>query len=65
LWNIFCRPPTGKATGTASFEVINYFCSVQNKIEWHGCVAICIDGKAEMTGQLTGLVPSLKSISYF
>jgi len=31
LWNVFCRLLKGKATGTAGFEVINYFCSKQKK----------------------------------
>jgi hypothetical protein len=51
LWNIFCKLLKGKATGTASFEVINYLCSKQKKkkdCQW--CDSICTDGKAAMTG---------------
>jgi hypothetical protein len=62
LWNLFCRLLKGKATGTAGFEVRNYFCS---KPPTPPKKAICTDGEAAMTGQFTSLVPRLKSISYF
>jgi hypothetical protein len=56
LWNIFYFVSLkGNATGRAVFEVINDFFNEQ-KIKWQWCEAICTDGRAAMTGRLSGLV---------
>jgi hypothetical protein len=52
---LFCNSLKRNATGRAVFEVINDFLNEQ-KVKWQWCEAICTDGRAAMTGRLSGLV---------
>jgi hypothetical protein len=56
---LFCKSLKGNATGRAVFEVINDFFNEQ-KIKWQWCEDIRTDGRAAVTGRLSGLVSCVK-----
>jgi hypothetical protein len=56
---LFCKSLKGNATGRAVFEVINDFFNEQ-KIKWQWYEFIRIDGRAAVTGRLSGLVSCVK-----